>query len=75
MEDGQKTYLIQQALDAMPSLEDTFREVARKRSRQLLDDHRRVRDASDAKGLRYSVVPAFPVDKIGVYVFMPIAIM
>ena len=75
MEDGQKTYLIRQALDAIPLLEDTFREVARKRSRQLLDDHRRVRDASDAKGLRYSVEPAFPVDKIGVYVFMPIAIM
>ena len=42
-------------------------------AQELVADHRRIRDASDAKGLRYAVTPALPVDKIGVYVFMPMA--
>ena len=73
MADGQKTRLIGQALDAIPTLEDTFTRLAHERARALLADHRRIRDASDAKGLRYEVIPALPVDKIGVYVFMPMA--
>ena len=73
MEDGQKTRLIGQALDAVPSLEDIFTRLAHERARELLADHRRIREASDARGLRYDVIPALPVDKIGVYVFMPMA--
>ena len=75
MEDGQKTRLVRQALNAIPELEDTFAEVAQKRTRELLEDHRRVREASDAKGLRYAVDPVLPPDKIGVYVLMPMTIM
>ena len=71
MEDGQKTRLIGQALDATSALEDTFTRLAHERARELLEDHRRIREASDARGLRYDVIPALPVDKIGVYVFMP----
>lgn len=73
MEDGQKTRLIGQALDAVPTLEDIFTRLAHERARELLADHRRIREASDARGLRYDVTPALPVDKIGVYVFMPMA--
>ena len=73
MEDGQKTGLIGQALDAVPTLEDIFTRLAHERARELLADHRRIREASDARGLRYDVTPALPVDKIGVYVFMPMA--
>ncbi len=73
MEDGQKTHLIRQTLTAIPTLENTFTSIAHKRSQELLADHRRIREASDAKGLRYTVTPALPVDKIGVYVFMPMA--
>ncbi len=73
MEDGQKTRLIGQALDATSALEDTFTRLAHERARELLEDHRRIREASDARGLRYDVTPALPVDKIGVYVFMPMA--
>ena len=71
MEDGQKTHLVRQALGAVPSLEATFSNIAEERSERLLADHRRIRDASDARGMRYTVVPALPVDKIGIYVFMP----
>ncbi len=73
MQDGQQTLLVGQALDAIPALEDTFTRLAHERARELLADHRRIREASDAKGLRYDVKPALPVDKIGVYVFVPMA--
>lgn len=70
MQDGQKTLLVKKALDKLTSLESTFADIARARAKNLLDDHRRIREASDAKGIRYEVTPA-SVDKIGVYVFMP----
>ena len=71
MEDGQKTRLIGQALKATHALDGTFERIAHKRAEELLADHRRIREASDTKGLRYNVIPVLPVDKIGVYVFMP----
>ena len=73
MEEGQKTLLIGQTLGSIHALESTFERIARERARELLADHRRIREASDAKGLRYNVIPALPVDRIGVYVFMPMA--
>ena len=73
MADGQKTHLIRQALADLPSLEPAFERLAQDRARQLLADHRRIRDASDIRGERYDVVPALPVDTIGVYVLMPMA--
>lgn len=73
MEVGQKTRLIRQAVDALPRLDATFARVAEVRARALLADHRRIRDASRVLGLQYRVVPALPVDVIGVYVFLPMA--
>jgi superfamily II DNA or RNA helicase len=73
MEDGQKTHLIRQALDVLPQLEATFNAIAQGRAEALLADHRRIREASDARGIRYDVTPALPVDTIGVYVLMPVA--
>ena len=69
--EGQRIYFVQQALDEMPDREDVFERVANERARRLLDDHRRIRMASDIKGLRYDVVPVLPIDKIGVYVLIP----
>ena len=73
MPDGQKSHLIRQALASVPALDETFGRVAQEQAARLLADHRRIREASDARGLRYNVVPALPIDKIGVYVFMPMA--
>lgn len=73
MEPGQQIRLIEQALGAIPGLEAEFANIAQGRAEELLADHRRVREASDAKGIRYAVTPALPVDKIGVYVLMPMA--
>ena len=71
MAEGQKTHLIRQALDALPTLERTFKQVATERAKRLLADHRRIRDASRVRGERYQVIPALPVDIIGVYVLRP----
>lgn len=73
MPDEQKTHFIRQALDNLPNMESIFENVAKERAEQLLADHSRVRDASKATGLRYKVLPALPVDKIGIYVFIPMA--
>ena len=73
MQDGQKSLLIRQTLESISDLDVTFTHLAHERADELLADHRRIREASAARGLRYSVTPALPVDKIGVYVFMPIA--
>ena len=73
MEHGQRTQLIGQTLKSLHILEPIFNQVAQERAQELLEDHRRIREASDMKGLRYEVIPALPVDKIGVYVFMPMA--
>ena len=73
MVEGQKMHLLKQELARIPSLESAFDDIARRRARGTLEDHRRIREASDARGLRYAVTPALPVDKIGIYVFMPMA--
>ena len=73
MDDQQKARLIGQALASVPAMESVFDALATERAHQLLEDHRRVRAASDARGLRFNVVPTLPVDVIGAYVFMPMA--
>lgn len=45
-------------------------QVARTRADQLLADHRRVRDAADARG-SYAVRALEPVDVIGAWVLLP----
>lgn len=47
-----------------------FDGIARDRADTLLADHRRVRDASAARG-QYAVKPSLPVDLIGMYVLLP----
>ncbi|MCP9456244.1 MAG: DEAD/DEAH box helicase [Nitrospira sp.] len=71
----QRSRLVQSALDALPSLEPAFNELARARAKELLADHRRVREASEARGWRYEVEPSLPMDVIGVYVLMPATAM
>lgn len=46
--------------------------VAERRAAQLLEDHRRVRDAAKAHG-RYEIRTVDPVDVIGAWVLLPVA--
>jgi superfamily II DNA or RNA helicase len=62
---------LQLALDQVPALQPFFAELAQQRADELLADHRRVREASQATG-SYQVKPVLPVDVIGLYVLVPI---
>ena len=61
---------IEEAIEFAEEQQEYFEDRARKHAVALLQDHRRVRDASRATG-SYSVQPALPVDLIGVYVLLP----
>lgn len=61
---------LREALDSLQGLGDTLNRHAESRAQELLLDHRRVREASDARG-RYSVTSLLPPDVIGVYVILP----
>lgn len=58
------------ALDALPAWQSQLEAIAKTRAHELLQDHRRVREAADAKGT-YQVTASLPVDIMGVYVLVP----
>ena len=47
--------------------------IAQARAQSLLADHRRVREAAEARG-SYQVTASLPVDVMGVYVLVPAAV-
>ncbi len=61
---------INNALQALPGWQPQLESLAHERAQALLQDHRRVRDAADAKGT-YQVTASLPVDIMGVYVLVP----
>lgn len=61
---------IQQALDTLPTWQTALNDIAKTRAQALLADHRRVREAADARG-SYQVTASLPVDVMGVYVLVP----
>ncbi|MGT2506872.1 hypothetical protein [Cupriavidus basilensis] len=63
---------LQTALDALPAWQPQLEALAKTRAQELLQDHRRVREAADAKGA-YQVTASLPVDVMGVYVLVPAA--
>ena len=71
MEPGQKTWLIRRAIARAEVSMSVFDDLAKSRADRLLQDHRRIRDASGTKGQYFQVRPALPVDLIGVYAFQP----
>ncbi len=61
---------LQMALDGLPAWQPQLEAIAKERAQELLQDHRRVREAADAKGT-YQVTASLPVDVMGVYVLIP----
>ncbi len=61
---------LQRALDQLPGWQSMLETLARSRAQQLLEDHRRVREAADGRG-DYRVTPSLPVDVMGVFVLVP----
>lgn len=63
---------LQQALDTLPDWREALEAIAQNRANALLADHRRVREAAEARG-SYQVTASLPVDVMGVYVLVPAA--
>jgi hypothetical protein len=61
---------LQLAIDALPGLQPQLEVIAKGRAQQLLQDHRRVREAAEARG-SYQVTASLPVDVMGIYVLLP----
>lgn len=61
---------IAQALGQLETRLTDLSTFAERRAQALLSDHRRVREAADARG-SYSVKPLLPADVIGLFVLLP----
>lgn len=62
---------VQTALERLENHQEVLDQIGRDHGRQLLQDHRRVRDAErDGRGT-FEVKPQLPADVLGVYVLMP----
>jgi superfamily II DNA or RNA helicase len=61
---------VSQALEQLESRMRELDEFAERRAQVLLADHRRVREAADARG-SYSVKALLPADVIGLFVLLP----
>ncbi len=71
MAKAQQSYELRKALRRFDMLKDEFRSIAKARATELLEDHRRIRDAGRAQGVKYDVEPAQSVDLIGILVVVP----
>lgn len=62
---------LERALGNLAELTPHLDQVAKNRAGDALAAHRRVRDASKIKGLRYDVEAVLPVDVLGLYLLQP----
>jgi len=69
--DQARTFL-SRIIDEFDALQPHLNQVAQERGEELLTAHRRVRAASQARGIRYRVEPQLPLDVLGIYVYLPI---
>lgn len=61
---------LQQSIDLLPAWQPKIEQLAKARAQELLEDHRRVREAAQGRG-EYKVAPSLPVDVMGLFVLVP----
>lgn len=66
----QQTRTVAQTLEGLPALAPHLETIARTRAAALLEAHDSVRTAGKLQG-KTAVVPRFPIDILGVYVYLP----
>jgi superfamily II DNA or RNA helicase len=67
----QAAEFVRRVVDGYDVLRPHLEKVARERGLELLDAHRRVRQAVRQRGVRQRVEPTLPPDVLGVYVYLP----
>lgn len=68
---AQAADFVRKVLDGFAHLRPKLEEFAQKRGDELLDAHRRVREAARMRGVRYEIRPELPADVLGIYVYLP----
>lgn len=68
--DAKRETELRTALALLEAERPRLEALAQERAQQLLTDHRRVRDAAQARG-SYEVTPCLPVDLMGLFVLLP----
>ncbi|GHO76989.1 ATP-dependent helicase HepA [Ktedonobacter sp. SOSP1-85] len=63
--------MLSQVIDNLPLLQPHLEEAAKRCGEELRDAHRRVRAASQMRGVSYYVEPQLPLDVLGIYVYLP----
>jgi hypothetical protein len=69
----QQTDFIGKVIDGFDELRPHLDQVAEQRGAELLEAHRRVRIASQVKGVSHRVEAQLPPDVLGIYVYLPAA--
>ena len=69
---AQQTEFLRKVVDGFDHLRPHLDEVAAVRARDLLDAHRRVRQASRTRGVSYRVEPQLPPDPLGIFILLPL---
>jgi superfamily II DNA or RNA helicase len=67
----QAAEFVRKVIDGMGHLRPHLNDVAHLRGQELLESHRRVRQAARQKGVRQRVEPTLPPDLLGIYVYLP----
>ncbi len=62
---------VQRVLNSFEPLRSKLNDTAIERGQQLLQAHRRVRQASGRRNVKHEVEPQLPPDVLGLYVFLP----
>ena len=68
----QQTEFLRKVVDGFDHLRPHLDEVAITRGQELLDAHRRVRQASRTRGVSHRVEPQLPTDLLGVFILLPL---
>jgi superfamily II DNA or RNA helicase len=65
---------VSRVIDGVAALRPHFDQVARERAAELLEAQQRVRESARLTGVSYSVDPQLPIDLLGVYILLPVAL-
>ncbi|MDI6817044.1 MAG: helicase-related protein [Actinomycetota bacterium] len=67
----QATLALSNIVEGFDAISAHLDEAATLRGEELLDAHRRVRAAANAKGAKHFVEPQLPPDVLGIYIYLP----
>lgn len=68
----QATTFLQRVTNSVEDLQEALNEMAEEEAGELLESHKRVREAGRVTGVSHSVRPQLPVDVLGVYILLPV---